>query len=286
MLDGNKLQNYNLKEVPDMKYKIGFHGYEEDKKEGLQPLTIAEKKPVKSVVQVRFPSHGRSFAYYNDRFDLHVGDIVFVEGKLEGVQGVVTEVSRSFKIKLSDYKRVIALSDTEVKGRLYFGGSHLIAFDERVIPYEKIRGWFLPPESDEEVAVGYDDEGFFLDELGDFEIKPEIANRGFDYYNRNKVMYISVDGTTGRAIIEGSKPYEVCFDFDDGEIRNITCDCFCSYHCKHEFAALLGLRETLKIIEELYNDEYSKAGYFAALSKSVLLKITMDRKEKGSIVLA
>ena len=274
-----------MKEVSAMKYKIGFHGYEEEKKEDLQPLEIGENKPVKSIVQVRFPSQGRSFAYYNDRFDLLVGDIVFVEGKLEGVQGVVTEVSRSFKIKLSDYKRVIAVANTTVKGELYFGGSHLIAFDKNVIPYNKIRGWFLPPESDEEVAVGYDDEGFFLDELGDFEIKPEIAKRGFDYYNHNKVVYISVDGTTGRAIVEGSRFYEVSFDYDDGGIRNITCDCFCSYHCKHEFAALLQLRETLKIIEDLYDDEYSQGDYFAAVSKSALMNYAVDRKEKGSIVL-
>ena len=275
-----------MKEVSAMKYKIGFHGYEEEKKEDLQPLEIGENKPVKSIVQVRFPSQGRSFAYYNDRFDLLVGDIVFVEGKLEGVQGVVTEVSRSFKIKLSDYKRVIAVADTTVKGELYFGGSHLIAFDKNVIPYNKIRGWFLPPESDEEVAVGYDDEGFFLDELGDFEIKPEIAKRGFDYYNHNKVVYISVDGTTGRAIVEGSRFYEVSFDYGNGGIRNITCDCFCSYHCKHEFAALLQLRETLKIIEDLYDDEYSQGDYFAAISKSALMNYAVDRKEKGSIVLA
>ena len=275
-----------MKEVSAMKYKIGFHGYEEEKKEDLQPLEIGENKPVKSVVQVRFPSQGRSFAYYNDRFDLHVGDIVFVEGKLEGVQGTVTEVSRSFKIKLSDYKRVISVADTTVKGELFFGGSHLIAFDKSVISYEKVRGWFLPPESDEEVAVGYDDEGFFLDELGDFEIKPEIAKRGFDYYNHNKVVYISVDGTTGRAIVEGSRFYEVSFDYDDGGIRNITCDCFCSYHCKHEFAVLLQLRETLKIIEELYDDEYSQGDYFAAVSKSALMNYAVDRKEKGSIVLA
>ena len=274
-----------MKEVSAMKYKIGFHGYEEEKKGNLQPLEIGENKPVKSVVQVRFPSQGRSFAYYNDRFDLHVGDIVFVEGKLEGVQGTVTEVSRSFKIKLSDYKRVISVADTTVKGELFFGGSHLIAFDKSVISYEKVRGWFLPPESDEEVAVGYDDEGFFLDELGDFEIKPEIAKRGFDYYNHNKVVYISVDGTTGRAIVEGSRFYEVSFDCGNGGIRNITCDCFCSYHCKHEFAALLQLRETLKIIEDLYDDEYSQGDYFAAVSKSALMNYAVDRKEKGSIVL-
>ena len=61
-----------------MKYKIGFHGYEENNNEDLQVAEAVENKPVKSVVQVRFPSQGRSFAYYNDRFDLRVGDIVFV----------------------------------------------------------------------------------------------------------------------------------------------------------------------------------------------------------------
>ena len=173
-----------------MKFKIGFKGYEEEKKEDLQVAKFTESSPVKSVVQVQFPSKGRSLAYYNDKFDLHVGDIVFVDGKLEGIQGIVTEVSRSFKIKLSDYKRVIAVADTNVKGEFYLGGSHLIAFDEDVIPYDKIRGWFLPPETDTEVAVGYDDESFPLDDLGGLNIRSEIADRGFDYYNRNKVLYI------------------------------------------------------------------------------------------------
>lgn len=268
-----------------MKYKIGFHGYEEDNKEDLQVIVTVENKPVKSVVQVRFPSQGRSFAYYNDQFDLHKGDIVFVDGKLEGIQGVVTEVSRSFKIKLSDYKRVIAVADTTVKGELYFGGSHLIAFDKNVIPYEKIRGWFLPPEIDEEVAVGYDDESFFYEDIEDFKINPEIADRGFDYYNRNKVVYLCVEGATGRAIVVGSKPYEVSFDCDDGEISNITCGCFCSYHCKHEFAVLLQLRETLNKTEECYDDEYCESDFFAAISKNVLLSYAVDGEKSGKMKL-
>ena len=98
-------------------------------------------------------------------------------------------------------------------------------------------------------------------------------------------MYISVARTTGRVIVEGSRFYEVSFDYGNGGLRNITCDCFCSYHCKHEFAALLQLRETLKIIEDLYDDEYSQGDYFAAVSKSALMNYAVDRKEKGSIVL-
>ncbi len=270
-----------------MKYKIGFNGYEEEQKqEDLRALQTVENKPVNSVVQVRFPSCGSSFAYYNDRFDLSVGDIVFVEGKLEGVQGIVTEVSRSFRIKLSDYKRVVSVADTKVAGRLYFGGSHLIAFDEKVIPYEKVRGWFLPPESDGEFAVGRDDEeGFFFDEPELFKIRPEIAKRGVDYYNRNKVVYLCVDVENGRAIVEGTKPYEVSFDYDDGEISNITCGCFCSYHCKHEFAVLLQLRETLEHIEKFYDRMFEESDYFAAVSKGVLFSYTMNDRDEGSVVL-
>ena len=251
-----------------MKFKIGFSGYEEEQQTAEQLAEMpGEMQPVKSVVQVRFPSQGRSYSYYNDRFDLHVGDIVFVEGKLEGVKGIVTELSRT------------------LKGRLYFGGSHLIAFDKDVIPYDKIRAWFLPPESEEEYAVGCDNESVHIDDPRAFGFRSEIAERGFDYYNRCKVVYISVDGESGRAIVEGSRAYELTFDYFAGEISNLTCGCFCSYHCKHEFAMLLQLRETLRMIEELYDDEYGESDYFAAVSKSALLTYAMDREEKGSIVL-
>lgn len=64
-----------------MKFKIGFQGYEEEKEEMLQTAELEENMPVMSVVQVHFPDRGRSYAYYNDKFDLHKGDLVFVEGK-------------------------------------------------------------------------------------------------------------------------------------------------------------------------------------------------------------
>lgn len=37
--------------------------------------------PVKSLVKIRFHSHGIELAYYNDRFDLQPGDVVYVSGK-------------------------------------------------------------------------------------------------------------------------------------------------------------------------------------------------------------
>lgn len=57
-------------------------------------------------------------SYYNDAFDLKCGDIVFVEGKLEGLRGRVVDVAYNFKIKLSDYKKVVSVADTKCAGRV------------------------------------------------------------------------------------------------------------------------------------------------------------------------
>ena len=81
--------------------------------------------PVKSVVQVYFPTKNRTLGYYNDTFDLYCGDLVYVDGKLEGLYGRVVQVSYHFKIKLSDYRRVVAVADTEVHGTFYLAGSRL-----------------------------------------------------------------------------------------------------------------------------------------------------------------
>lgn len=61
-------------------------------------------------MRVYFPQRGFDCTYYNNLFDMHVGDLVYVDGKLEGKRGKVIDVSYTFKIKLSDYKRVIAKS--------------------------------------------------------------------------------------------------------------------------------------------------------------------------------
>lgn len=240
--------------------------------------------PKKSVVLVYFPHRCMSWTYYNDSFDLKVGDFVYVEGKLEGYRGQVTEVNYSFKIKLSDYKKVIAVIDTSVKGNIYFAGSHLVSFDRNSIPFEKVKTWFKAPEGDEEYAVSNDDTKHFpLDDLTKMNISHDIADRGHAYYMENKVSYISVDGNHGYAIVEGSEPYEIEFDYYEGEISNLICSCFCSYTCKHEFAAMLQLRETLELITKNYENEHND--YFAAISKKIFMSIVMNKKESGRISL-
>lgn len=237
----------------------------------------------KSIVRVHFVSSNTTLSYFNDTFDLHIGDIVYVEGKLEGQRGRVVDVTYNFKIKVSDYKRVISKADTNVRGELLMAGSHFITFDREVIPYSKVISWYKAPENSEEVYItGNDDTSVTLDDLSALNIKPEIGERGHDYYLNNKVRYLCIDNGHGRAIVEGTKPYEVEFDYIDGKLSGIVCDCFCSYTCKHEVATILQLRETLEYIKENH-PEYGD--YFAAVNMASLFLFAVDGKKTGTIIL-
>ncbi|MBQ9974290.1 MAG: hypothetical protein IJP02_04950 [Oscillospiraceae bacterium] len=271
-----------------MKFKIGFtsDSYGKPQEDGTHPTVPAAVIPRKSVVQVMFPGCGSSLAYYNDRFDLKAGDLVYVDGKLEGRRGRVTEVNYNFKIKRSDYKQVIALIDTSVKGQFHFAGSHFVTFDRHVIPFQKVVQWFKAPSREEDVFIsGSDDTSFMLNDLKGMKVSSAIAERGHDYYMENKVVYISIDGTHGHAIVEGSEAYEVEFEYRNGEISHLTCSCFCSGSCKHEFAAMLQLRETLDAIQADFAEQYRQSGYFAAMFKSTLLCFAVTDKDSGSLTL-
>lgn len=266
------------------KYSIGFRtkGKNIEEKEITLTANSEMKEPKKSVVQVYFPHRGKGWAYYNDSFDLKVGDIVYVEGKLAGYRGRVTAVNYSFKIKLSDYKKVIAGVDTDVKGDFYFAGSHLVSFDKNAIPYSKALAWVKTPLSDEEYVIGDDYEnGFPLDDLSKMNVSHDTVDSGYEYFMQNKVSYVEIDGGFGRAIVEGSEIYEIEFNYSDGEISNLKCNCFCSGVCKHGVAAIMQLDETLKIITEKYEDKYK--GYFAVVCKGMFIDTPIIKKVSGKI---
>ena len=271
-----------------MAFKIGFAADTGEKKPAGVTYTAQQVQaaPRKSVVQVYFADRNMTLAYYNDQFDLHRGDMVYVDGKLEGKRGRVTEVNYNFKIKISDYKRVIAVVDTTVNGQFFMAGSHFVTFDREALPISKAVTWFkAPAKEDDEFVSGSDDTAFRLDDLAGMKVSAVIAERGHDYYMENKVRYISIDGTKGYAIVEGSEAYEVEFEYRNGEISGLICSCFCSYNCKHEFAAMLQLKETLELIGKHYEDEYERTGYFAAINKGTLFAFAIDGKDTGSFTL-
>ncbi len=239
----------------------------------------------KSVVNVYFAEKHMTLPYYNDRFDLKKGDLVYVDGKLEGLRGHVTEVNYHFKIKLSDYKRVVAVVDTEVHGEFFMAGSHFVTFDRRTLPARQIITWFQAPAEREDFVVGRDGDAFRLDNLHELNVTNDIAQRGHQYYIDNRVKYICVDSSKGYALVEGGNVYEVEFEYLNGQIKNLYCDCFCNYHCKHEVAAMLQLKETLELIGKYYQEEYERTDYFAAIAKGVLFGLAIDSKENGRFML-
>lgn len=271
-----------------MAFKIGFTAEHPESTQKGDTCSVPQQAvaPKKSVVQVKFPGRGMALAYYNDLFDLHTGDLVYVDGKLEGQRGCVVEVNYNFKIKISDYKRVIAVVDTAVSGQFFMAGSHFVTFDPMALPAGKAATWFMAPaKEDDEYISGNDNTSFQLNDLNGFHVTSAIAERGRTYYLENRVKYLCIDSTHGYAIVEGSNAYEVEFEYRNGEISNLICSCFCSYNCKHELAAILQLRETLELIEKHYADEYARTHYFAAVNKGTLFAFAIDSRETGSFIL-
>lgn len=266
-----------------MAFQIGFTA---DHSEKNSANDVCTPQPRKSLVQVYFPGQNRKLAYYNDQFDLKRGDLVYVDGKLAGILGRVISVSYSFKIRLSEYKRVIAVADTTVKGRFVMAGSHFITFDPHTLPFCQVISWFRAPvQNEEDYVIVRDGTSFSLDDLNGMDVSTVIAERGHNYYLENRVRYLSLDGTRGHAIVEGSKAYELEFQYQDGEVSDLICSCPCSYTCKHAFAAMLQLCETLEIIERRYAAEFERTGCFAAVDKNVLFDFAINRQETGSFTL-
>lgn len=139
------------------------------------------KKHRTSVVQVYFPARDQSYAYYNDRFELVPGDMVFVEGKLEGLPGRVTSVSYNFKIDLAVYKHVIAKSIASVQGEFQIAGTRMVTFDPNAAPFEKILTRFRAPDPEgTQWMCGSDGKMFSLETLKDFGFTETVLARGYD----------------------------------------------------------------------------------------------------------
>ncbi len=268
-----------------MSYKIGFSTDPEPAtaQERSVPNTETEPAARKSLVKVYFEERDAAYTYYNDQFDLKSGDRVWVDGKLEGVCGIVTEISYCFKIKLSDYKKVIGVADTAIRGEFRFLGPYFISSDGS-IPFSRIRTWFLPPEnSEDEYVTVKDGTGIDIHHLKNLVIDDKSTEKGAAYFEENRVAYIGLDHGKGTAIVIGSRPYTVEFDYQNGEISGLTCDCFCTGTCKHEFAVILTLRNMIDFCESNYPD-IDFNGYFAAIRKADFLQFAVSIQSTGSFI--
>ena len=271
-----------------MNKKIGFNFNENSFKRNITVSEFFEETivPRKCLAEIKFPDVHKPYTYYNDTFDLKIGDRVFVDGKLEGNVGVVVSITYNFKIKLCDYKRVVGRADTNVQGEFHFAGSHFVTFDSATLSFEKALTWFRAPEKEEEYVSGTDGSSFTLDTLEGLNFDEYDLENGKEVYMENGVEYLELNGTKGRAVVVTSKPYIVEFTYKNGEISELYCECYHVTPCKHCFATLLQLREALKCIEDNYSAEFEKSNYFATILKGKFFSFAVDSKMKGSVKLA
>ncbi len=236
-----------------MKSILGFGRAEEET--GTE-VTITEEQtaemPMRSLVSVRFPGTDCAYSYYNDLFDLHEGDLVFVSGKLAGKRGIVESVNYRFKINLADYQRVIGRIVIGMRGTYAPVLDKMVSFDREAVAPEMFRSWIIPPADDGGEPPEYiTGEGYSFD-LEHFaecpEVEEAVLNRALDYCTEGRVCYLSVRDHVGTAFVEGTKWYEVNFRYEDGYVRDMYCECPYPGLCKHSIAVLVTLREILKRI--------------------------------------
>lgn len=233
--------------------------------------------PIPSLVRVYFAERGAEYTYYNDAFDLHEGDIVYVEGKLEGVRGQVTGVNRNFRIRLSDYKRVVGRADAAVCGSFSLAGNYLIAHDRKTLPYDQAITWFKAPmRPGEAFAFGYDGASLALNAI-EGAFPPSSIERGEAYFLQNRVVYLELDEGLVRAVVSGTRFYEVSFLFDGERVSIPACDCYVAAPCKHAYAALRTFQNLLKRAPICPD-------YFAAVEKNALLSFALSPNHSGQIL--
>ena len=239
-----------------------------------------------SIVEVRFLDKRGTGTYYNDRFDLKCGDLVFVEARVGCHRARVIGVNYHVTGDLAEYKHVDAVVDTSVNGNLYLAGTHVVAFDRSVLSVEKVQSWMYSLDSSEDsVLYSYDDSEFRLAQLDTMNVDMSVYLRGYKQYIDGKVCYLCLDGTSGYAIVDDCFPYELYFEYENGMISNLSCSCSANYHCKHDVAMLLKLRELLEWIEGEYKELYEETGFFSAIDYKEFTKCALDGKTKGVISL-
>ena len=267
-----------------MKYPIGFAAEESGRPGKPDSVPAAPDFRVRScLVHVFFPGAGRTLTYYNDSFCLKEGDIVFVDGVMAGCAGEVRKILYNFKIRPENYKKILSAADTDVHGELLLTGSCFLSFSPSQLPVSRVRSWFLPPQ--EEFLTGTDETEFPLRQPP-FSLFPEqIRERGRQYCDEGRVVYLTLNAEQGYAIVLGSAPYEVEFTLRDDCISHLTCTCPCSENCKHQYAVLLQLTQLLDLISGCFERACQKNRYFAAVEKSALYSYVLSGRDSGSVIL-
>lgn len=285
-----------------MKSILGFTASSQQPTEPRQnePAILAQA-PVRSVVRVRFFGSGINYLYYNDQFDLHPGDLVYVDGSMAGYMGRVETVTTKFKVHTGDYKKVTSQLNRTLQGTYTPAAEDfMVCFDPTAIAPSQFRSWVIPPREKNKRLVPISDAAFagigyvltdepddlvvgdgyrlFLNELESSEdLAPQVLERAKEYVKKRCVKYISVERGTVTAFIQGSDWYELNFNLSDDYVSELYCDCPYPGLCKHAAAVLLILRELLD------RPEFAEVEQFVAVENDFFWE--MLSRCRGSVTL-
>lgn len=208
-----------------------------------------------NIVYVRFPN-GSQYPYLNDKFDLAVGDKVYVDGKLAGKLGEVTEVLTQFKVSLKYYKYVLQKVDYHLKGVFRCSGNFMVATGNDVLPFEQLFSWIRGPEAIDEESIEEDfvcGEGYaldltwFCDDEAEENTVDGVGSWDGQYLADNGFLkFVTIIDGKGRAVVQTERNLKtVEFDFDAAEMRmsNIFCDCISPRFCDDIAAVAYALEE-------------------------------------------
>lgn len=212
----------------------------------IEPEKTEKASVVPTVVEVKFDD-GRQYPYYNDKFDLKVGDVVFADGKLFGRPGRVVSVTEKFKVSLDYYKRIISVLDLSFHGSFRRVQGFMVCEGETTLTAEQVKGWFLPPSEKEEEFIKGKGETIVLEECLPFD-EAELCKAEAIFYEE-RCHFVSVVNKKGFALVEGKRGiYTLDFTFENGVADNLFCDCIKPTACGH--MAAVGI-----IMKYLYNEK-------------------------------
>ncbi len=236
--------------------KIGFNiNPETTEIATVKTYTQVIEEPKLSVVTVRFED-GREYPYLNDKFNLNIGDKVFVDGKLKGRLGIVIAVTTKFKVSLIYYKYVIAKADFNFHGSFKPVANFVVSRDNEIIPFEQLETWIPPIDPDEEEEKFVCGDGYVIN-LEDIEsaegFNYDIADNAVELLTEGCIKFISVVNGVGRALIKNRRVNIVDFKLEGNNMTDIYCGCISPDLCKHILAVAIGTKkiiDTLKIGEK------------------------------------
>ncbi len=241
-----------------------------------EEVTALAEKPVKSVVQVEF-ENGKSYPYYNEAFALKKGDLVYVDGKLAGKIGVVTDVTTKFKVSLDFYKLVLRKLDTEFHGEFTKFGDFMVCENSCNITEKRADSWFKAPRETEEVFVtgeGY--EATIFDGTVDTPVDGETYKQAIDLLYREKLKFIETKNGKGYAYIKHHDGYtKVNFSVYAEKIYDLYCECLNQNFCMDLEAVCIVLAFLNAKGVDLRNFTAMHEGMFNFLVREKEIKITV-----------